>query len=215
MKEKNKTTLYNKVFCRVLDNFIKHDLKDSIILNESDMKSLLYCRLLEQKIFRDPIKRSKKYQHRMNLLHTEYYRTETKESKKGTKGRWDIAILYPDAYPEPWVAKSDKNANYHDRRPIMIGCELKYKYYRNPGKDWELMTMKEINGDASVFSGEYPEYGWVVYVDVRENSKTMMTKKQQNMLCEKIRDIKNKLSHIYFRYIEYNEETGKYKVIKI
>lgn len=54
-----KKYLYNKVFCGILDEFLKNDLQNSIILNESDMKSLLYCRLLNEKIFREPIKQSK------------------------------------------------------------------------------------------------------------------------------------------------------------
>ena len=216
MKKKIKTILYNKVFCKVLDKFLNKDLNDSIILNESDMKSLLYCRLFDKKIFSEPIKYSRKYpSYKVNLLHTEYYRTKNRKSKKGPRGRWDIAVLYPDAYPESWIKVSDKDADYHNRRPIMIGCELKYKYYRNPGKNWKLTTIKEIDGDASVFSGKHPKYGWVVYIDVRKDSKGMMTIMQQRDVYKKLKAMKRKLPHVCFRYVEYDEERGRRRIIKV
>lgn len=215
----------NAVFKQCLHSFIEKDLEYGVVLNEADMKCRLYNRLFKISDFskRSKESRGEEGKFAVNLVHSEYYRYQTAGSRKGERGRWDVAILYPESYPEPSITREDKvawgNRDYHNRRPVMIGCELKFKYYRDTDREWDV-TKQELTDDASVFSGRYaPEFGYVVHFEIvrtKEDASNHTLKNEKN-LSKKRAQIKSLLHalkkhhrniHLYF--LQYNEDTEEF-----
>lgn len=173
------------------------------ILNESNLKCFLFAELSKEAIFRKKFLTKEHY--KLNILHTEYWHW-----RKTGRGLHDLVILDKDRIRNV-ACVGNACGDYVDKKPVLIGCELKVKYYLRLPRDLYYIITK-MKDDSSAFvpktgrEGENAKYGYVVFVNQAEkrNDETKI-----KLLREKLEKLQSTRKKVKFNYLELPEKNTK------